>query len=277
MAAQKFPTLDPQAMRVTRDALHAYSRVLGGWLGAARAPRKHWWHASLRPSLTGLTTGVVRAGVDFELELDFCTSQLRARTVRQTYTEDLTGQSSARIASWLHETLVEAGVDSSRTPTKNDWSDASFAGYANAQANDLHCALASVSAALEDFRASIREETSPIQLWPHHFDLSMIWLPGPKVPGQDPADEEYADKQMNFGFVFGDESFAEPYFYVTAYPLPDALSKAELPKGTTWRTDGFSGAVLFFRDLVATDNPAGYLQGLWSTLLAAGQIHLAKN
>ena len=105
----------------------------------------------------------------------------------------------------------------------------------------------------------------------------MIWLPGPKVPDQDPADEEYADKQMNFGFVFGDGAIAEPYLYVTAYPLPEALPAVELPAGTTWRTEGFSGAVLLYRDLAAMGDPAAYLQDLWSRLLSAGQTHLAND
>ena len=33
----------------------------------------------------------------------------------------------------------------------------------------------------------------------------------------------------------------------------------------------------WLKDLVAMDDPAAYLQELWSTLLAAGQTHLATN
>ena len=62
MISRHFPALDVDAIEDTRDALHAYSRVLGDCLKASRSKRKHWWHASLRPSLTGLTTGVVHAG-----------------------------------------------------------------------------------------------------------------------------------------------------------------------------------------------------------------------
>jgi hypothetical protein len=105
----------------------------------------------------------------------------------------------------------------------------------------------------------------------------MVWLPGDKVPGQDSANEEYADQQMNFGFVFGDEGIAEPYFYVTAYPLPDSLPRAKLPAGTTWRSEGFNGAMLLYRDLVATNNPRACLNDLWLGLLAARRRHLATN
>ena len=135
-------------------------------------------------------------------------------------------------------------------------------------------AWSSVTAAMEEFRSGIREETSPIQLWPHHFDLTMTWLPGEKVPGQDPENEEYADKQMGFGFVLGDETVPEPYFYVTAYPLPDAFPTLPLPTGRAWQTIGFNGAVLPYRLLNDSSDPRGYLLDLWRGLLSAGQTHL---
>ena len=141
----------------------------------------------------------------------------------------------------------------------------------------MHRMLGSIAAVLEDFRATIREEKSPIQVWPHHFDLSMIWLPGPKVPGHDPADEEHADKQMNFGFAFGDESIPEPYFYVTAYPLPDTLPDAHLPDGTTWHSQGFNGAVLLYRDLAAMQDPATYLLDMWNGLMEAARDDLCSD
>ncbi len=80
MTKPRFPSLDPQAIAVTRDALHAYARVLGDWTSSCRLKRKHWWHASLRPSLNGLATGVIHAGVDFELDLNLRESLLQGRT-----------------------------------------------------------------------------------------------------------------------------------------------------------------------------------------------------
>lgn len=277
MADTRFPPLDQAALNTTRGAVHSYSRVMGAWCKATRMKRKHWWHASLRPSLYGLTTGVIYGTTDFEIELDLATSRINVRTSTATVSERLLGQSSAQVAATVRNALLAAGVDEDLAPGTDVASDENHPGFSADQANLIHRTIGSVAAALEDFRAGIREETSPIQVWPHHFDLSMIWLPGHKVPDQDPANEEYADKQMNFGFGFGDEGIDEPYFYVTAYPLPDALPKVALPTGTTWKSQGFSGAVLLYRDLVAMQDPAGYLQELWSTLLAAGQTDLTNN
>lgn len=277
MADEKFPPLDPVALDLTRQAVHAYARVAGAWCKASRKKRKHWWHASLRPSLYGITTGVIYGETDFEIELDLASSRINVRTCMSSVSERLTGQSSARLADSIRSELHSAGVDDDLAPGVNVATRDEYPGYSADQANMMHRAMSSVTAALEDFRARIPEENSPIQVWPHHFDLSMVWLPGPKVEGQDPGNEEYADKQMNFGFAFGDEGIPEPYVYVTAYPLPDALPKVVLPAGAAWRSDGFSGAVLLYKDLIAATDPADYLMDVWTRLLTAGRKHLCAN
>ncbi|MDJ0910469.1 MAG: DUF5996 family protein [Woeseiaceae bacterium] len=274
MADDKFPALDPSALDATRRAAHAYSKVAGAWAKATRKKRKHWWHASLRPSLYGMTTGVIYGDTDFEIELNLAESCLEVRTCTSIHRERLVGQSSAELAEKIRSALFAAGVDEDLAPGADVESDYKYPDYSPGQANRMHRTIGSVSAVLEDFRAGIREEKSPIQIWPHHFDLSMIWLPGTKVAGQDPANEEYADKQMNFGFAFGDDGIPEPYFYVTAYPLPDDMPNVELPEGTTWRSEGFSGAVLLYDDLIKNSDPAGYLLDLWSRLMNAGRAQL---
>ena len=278
MTTQHFPSLDAHVIGGTRDALHAYSRVVGAWLKTCQPKRKHWWHASLRPSLSGLSTGVIHAGVDIELELNLIESELRGRTsVGERMTESLHGQSPLELASRIQEFMVAADVSSDCIPDLNGVDSEELTGYSPEYAFKLGRAINAVSAALKQFRAGIREETSPVQLWPHHFDLSMLWLPGPKIAGQDPDNEEYSDKQMNFGFTFGDEAIPEPYFYVTAYPLPDALAELRLPAGTTWQAGSFSGAVLLYADLVKSTDPQSYLISLWSQLLSAGRIHMLES
>ena len=271
MTQDRYPVLDASSIVDTRNALHSYSRVIGGWLKSLRLPRKHWWHVSLRPSIVGLTSGPVRSDVDFELELDLLSSRLVVRCGSTEVSEPLLGQSAASLANWLDETLTGLGVDAVHAPNADLRSEDEHPGYAQETAASMHRALSSVAGAMEKLQAGVREETSPIQLWPHHFDLSMIWLPGPKIPGQDPANEEYADKQMNFGLVFGDSTIDEPYLYVTGYPLPESLPAAELPEGTVWQTEGFTGAVLRYANLVTQDDPDEYLLDLWT-----GLMHVAR-
>ena len=277
MSESLFPALENSVASLeTRDAMHAHARVLGDCLKAGRSKRKHWWHASLRPSLNGLTTGVVRATTDFELELDFRRASLHARTSNGNAVDvELDGRSAAEIAVVLGDFLSVNGVANAGLADA-DRSELVWPALSRSHAESMGQVLRSVAAAMETFRAGIREETSPIQLWPHHFDLSMIWLPGEKIAGQDPKDEEYSDKQMNFGFAFGDDGIPEPYFYVTAYPTPDAMAATRLPAGSEWKTDGFNGAVLTYQTLRDTSDASGYLQDFWSRLLASGQQHMLE-
>ena len=275
MNTKHFPKLEPEEFAATRDALHAYARVLGDWTSTCRSKRKHWWHASLRPSLTGLSTGVIHAAISFELELNLRDNLLLGETSSgKKLQEQLRGQSPAEIAATIQEFLQAGGLDHEIPAERAAHSTDGFAAYSAEQASELARVFNSVSAAMSAFRAGIREETSPIQLWPHHFDLSMLWLPGSKVAGQDPDNEEYADQQLNFGFTLGDEGIPEPYFYVTAYPLPEALPALSLPAGTTWRTNGFNGAVLPYQELARNADPTAYLLELWAVLLAAGHEHM---
>ena len=269
----KFPQLDETGIVDTRNALHAYARILGNYLKICRPKRKHWWHASLRPSLNGLTTGVVHADINFELELDLRQSQMCGRTSNGADFEvALQGQSAAEVARLVENFLLANGLSKNLVP-EGAVGDEDIAGlvYSAEHARSIHLALNASSAAMAGFRAGISEETSPIQLWPHHFDLSMLWLPGEKIAGQDPGNEEYSDKQMNFGFTFGDEGIPESYFYVTAYPLPDGFPSLRLPAATSWRTEGFNGAVLLYRSLIESSDPNTYLLDLWSGLLSAGR------
>lgn len=269
-----FPPLNPATMGSTRDALHAYARLLGDCLKRCRSKRKHWWHASLRSSLNGLTTGVVYGACAFELELNLRESLLGGRTDSGArFSEKLEGQAASVLASRIGAFLMENGVERELAESSDpqQTSDAVYPDYSAHQAAAMGRVLGSVSAALVRFRAGVAEECSPIQVWPHHFDLSMLWLPGEKVPGENPDDEEVADKQMNFGFTFGDDGIPEPYFYVTAYPLPEDLPGITLPDGSTWRTQGFNGAFLPYAGLSGVGEPSEYLLSLWSTLLAAGR------
>ena len=68
MSKIPYPAIDIRSIADTKNTLHAYARLMGTWLKYCRTKCKHWWHAILRPSLKGLTTGVVYGAIDFEIE-----------------------------------------------------------------------------------------------------------------------------------------------------------------------------------------------------------------
>ena len=271
MAEHDFPSLDATVLVDTREACHAYANVLGSWTTSCRRRRKHWWQLSLRPNLRGLTTEMIHADdVHFELELDLASNQLRGEiSGADSFSQSLGKQSAEALADDVASYLLGGGVDQKFAPeTSLDDGHGVVggdvkAGYSAAIAADFAAAWRAISSAFTDFRAGIPEETSPIMVWPGHFDLAMMWLPGEKIPDQDPTDEEYSDKQMNFGFTFGDEGIPEPYFYVTAYPAPEVFPDLNLPAGATWHTEGFSGAVVRYEHGLAVLHVVHHLCRHW--------------
>jgi hypothetical protein len=70
----------------------------------------------------------------------------------------------------------------------------------------------------------------PVRCWPHHFDLDTLVTVAP-------------GRTTGVGFAPGDDSYDEPYFYVSIYPAPDVGSLPALPPIGHWHTKNFVAAV----------------------------------
>ena len=218
MAQNGLPPLTLADWRATRDTLHGYARVLGAIRGALTPKQKHWWHISLRVTPNGLTTTEIQTGqLRFELRLDLTAHRLIVQADRaQASHIPLGGQSSAVLGAQILAALEHLGfnpeIDKSRL------GDDAPAQYDRAAIERFWRALSRIDATFKHFQWQLGANTSPVQLWPHHFDLAMNWFSGRQVPGTDPEDEEASEEQMNFGFSTGDDGIPDPYFYITAYP-----------------------------------------------------------
>jgi hypothetical protein len=82
--------------------------------------------------------------------------------------------------------------------------------------------------------AEADEDPSAVNLWPEHFDIAIEL-------GSEPA-----GARANYGFSPGDEEHSEPYLYVGPWT-------AEV-EGELWDADGFRGAELRYRELVAASD-----------------------
>ena len=79
--------------------------------------------------------------------------------------------------------------------------------------------------------------SSPVRCWPHHFDIAML-LP------------EENSKTVGVGLSPGDETYPQPYWYVSPYPYPKDPVLAGLPARGRWHQGSFFAAVLTGCDLV---------------------------
>ena len=70
----------------------------------------------------------------------------------------------------------------------------------------------------------------PVCCWPHHFDLDTLVT---VAPGHT----------TGIGFAPGDDSYDEPYFYVSLYPAPDVMTLPALPAIGHWHAKHFTAAI----------------------------------
>ncbi len=266
----ELPDISLAGWRETCDTLHQYVR-LAGRIRQAMTPRhKHWRHITLHAAATGLTTTPMPAnGKTLELLLDFIWHRF---TLKSSYGEEqrvqLQGQSLRGVCDDLVAALLSMGA--SPTVDRSAFSDARPGVYdTDAVARFWH-AFAWIDGVFKRFKGELREETGPVHVFPHHFDLSMKWFSGRLVPGADRHDEESADELMNFGFLSGDESVPDAYFYITAYPFPQELTTVTLPAGAYWHTGDFTGAVMRYETVRAAADPEAVLLDFLRSVQAAG-------
>lgn len=279
MSHSTFPALVLAEWQPTRDALQIYSKVLGKIRRALTPPQKHWGHISLRVVPQGLTTTAIPISdadddATVELVLDLQQGQLIITTSRSdSWRTPLAGQSAREFCDLTLAALANMGI--AVEIDRSLFADESAQVFEATAARNYGQAAANIDRVLKQFKAELPGETGPVQLWPHHFDLAMLWFSGRKVPGVDPADEENADEQMNFGFSTGDEGMPEPYFYITAYPWPASITDAPLPAGAVWYTKSWKGALLRYESLVGVEQPEEKLLAYLRAAYQAGS-HLMQ-
>lgn len=264
------PPLALEGWRATRDSLWAYARCLGAIRRELSQPARHWSHVSLRIGTRGLTTGPMRLGSErLEIRLDLRRAQVVFDSeTGQVWAGGLPGTTPQEILErargWLarNSDLFLAQVEVADS--------GAVEGYEQAAAERYWLALSGIDAVMRSFATSLRGETLGPQLWPHHFDLAVLWLSGNTVPGEDAEDEEAADESMNFGFSTGDEGIPDPYFFATAYPAVDELADLELPQGGRWQEQGWQGAVLGYAVLGEAHDPRGQLLSFLKSVQRAG-------
>lgn len=261
MTTHDYPSLGYEAFSETRSGLHAFAMLLGSYNRAFKSTQKHWWHISLKPTVYGFRTGVLQSDSRlFELILNFrlLTVELQIEGMH-SQEFSLAGESAASLQEKLEVVFSGAGIQTLPDQGKHD-------GYQymldQSQSADIAHVYGRLAQCLARFRSEVSLETSPIQLWSHHFDLAMLVLTGRKIAGQDPENAEVSDEQLNIGFVTGDQGIREAYFYITFYPDAKRLKKAALPEQARFFNEGFSGVVMTYELFRKSRQPENVLIGL---------------
>jgi hypothetical protein len=273
---QKYPDLAIPNSAETLSGLHAFAKLLGAYCSACAPRRKHWWHISLKPVVAGFTTGPLQSdGQLFELLLDFHSLRIGLRIDGEDAHEfSIQGESARSLKGKLSTVLTRHGIPIELDQAKID---AVIYEIDRGFASRLGRVYGQLALCLARLRSVLPAETSPIQLWPHHFDLAMLVLTGRKIPGQDPENEEYSDEQLNFGFVPGDEGISEPYFFITLYAQAGRLAGVPLPDEAYFHTEGWSGIVMPYDSFRKNPQADSMLLNLWQSAWKAAEKEIGND
>jgi len=239
----------------TRDYLREVALGLGSLQRGFLPAEKHLWQHGLEVNMRGPITQSFELGDrEVRASLDLVKYKVRFLDAKWALHEYAPPEIWQELKKLVHRAGAEPNFDE---PEFKD----SVAEFDTAQADAYAAALWWFDEQFRGLKAGLNGAgglTSPILLYPHHFDLALSWFPW--------ADE----RQLTIGWSTGDQTIPEPYVYLTAYPEPKGFTAKTLPKEAYWQKDGFSGAVIAYAALHASSMPEQLLQQFAEPLFAAG-------
>jgi len=255
----------------TLETLHWYARGIGV------IPRTHleqhpkWWHLSLNVVSDGVVTHgipIPNVGGALLIKLDL---RLHKVILTASYGDVQSFSLEERLTSTAFGDQIIAAV--AELGFKGDYALVKFS---NAEPREYHPEIAErylhvwnhVDRIFNKHLASLEGETSPVQLWPHGFDMSIEWFGTRMVESESNDKVTTYPAQLNLGFSPGESSHPEPYFYSNPWPFEEhKLVDKQLPNGARWFTEGWKGTILPYADLVddsnAEDRLLAYAQAVY--------------
>src|ERR1700680_1813040 len=240
-----WPELPYSRWHETAATLHLWTQIIGKVRLSLTPWVNHSWQVPLYVTARGLGTGPVPFGKEiFEIEFDFVSHRLRARTSQgEERMFAMKPQSVAAFYSRAIDLLSGVGVAVSINEMPNELpdplpfsADRTHAAYDAAAAHRFWRALVQVDRVFKQFRSGFLGKVSPVHFFWGSFDLAVTRFSGrraPLHPGGVPhlpdavAREAYSHEVSSAGFWPGGGAIEYPAFYSYAYPAPEGFSKAK--------------------------------------------------
>lgn len=240
----KLPNLEPVQLDSTRDYLQDITLAMSSLQRAFLPKHPKYWQYGLEVSMRGICTQAFEIdGKDYRVLLDLVKSKIRFNDNAWDLGKISGQELFDELKTWAIAKEPSAKLE------KPEFKNGKFdVGQSSQYATALWWLHEQFVAIGEELHTG---SMAPIFLYPHHFDLSLVWFPWDD------------DRQVGIGFSTGDDSVTEPYLYLTIYPEPKPIDKywlEKLPAASHWQDDGFSGAVLPYASLRADEDPQDLLR-----------------
>lgn len=251
--SEPFPRLAVADWQATRDTLHMWLQIVGKIRMVSSPAVNHYWHATLRVSARGLSTGAFDArGGLLDIEFDLIAHRLGIRcSDGREIALPLAGLSVADFYAAVFGALHELGVRPEIHASPNEVevalpfaTDTVHATYVPEHAHAFWQQLIYAQRQLEAFRAEFRGKSSPVHFFWGALDLAVTRFsgrPAPAHPGGAPhcpdevMRESYSDELSSAGFWPGGGE--EGAFYSYGYPVPAEFASAVVPSEAFYRAE----------------------------------------
>ncbi|MDB5164756.1 MAG: hypothetical protein JWL89_382 [Candidatus Saccharibacteria bacterium] len=249
------PPLIYENLLPTRDYMQDATKVLGSLQRAFLPANPHDWQHGLEVGMRGPLTQAFRIQNEtIRGSLDLVRHKVRLGSTNWALHEYAGPELLNNVRVWLQSRGLQVVLEQPDfAPGAHHFDEEQAKNYAEA----LWWFEERFRELSEELKPGL---VSPILLYPHHFDISLSWFP---------YDDE---RQLNLGFSTGDQTIPEPYVYLTAYPEPKGFMKVPLPSPAYWQSSGFTGAILRYSDLEATDQPEVLLGAFLRTFQASAPL-----
>lgn len=222
----------------TRATLHGYARAVGAIARTHGIAHPKWWHVALKLRPDALATDPIPlpGGRVLELRMDLSSHDIvvAASGGFEARVDMQSGATATEMGERLTAVVAEHGLE--EPPDRDRFASDDPLEYDRTAAAAYRDAIVAVHTLFEQRRAGMGLRVSPIQLWPHGFDLAFDWF-GTKTSQHRGED---TDAQLNLGFYPG----GDPYFYSNPWPFDERLLEDPLPHGAVWHTEGWTGSRL---------------------------------
>jgi Family of unknown function (DUF5996) len=235
------PALIYEDLSSTRDRLRDVALVLSGLQRVYLPKHPRMWQYGLEVTMRGVSTQEFTvSGQPVRASIDMVRDMVRVPGTRHWPLVEYAGlEVYNNVRLWLEQ------HDPAATFKQPKFNGGQFD---TRQASQYAEALWWMHARFRTIKQHLTDGvTSPILLYPHHFDLALTWFP---------HDDE---RQAGIGFSTGDATIREPYIYLTMYPHQPDFKKVTLPAEAYWQATGFEGAVLTYAALCNSPDPAELL------------------
>ena len=275
----------------TRDALHLYLQVAGKYRLAHTPWVNHSWHATLLPTVRGLTTTPVYDGDEtIEIRFDFATEKVLLENAdgRSTMVPLQTGSVQNFDREFRSAIRSLGGRDgfhgapneiADGLPFAQDTRERRWDGDA---VRRFHRALLSAGDVFHTFRTGFIGKATPVHLFWGSFDLAVTLFSGreaPEHPGGVPAlpdpitREAYSHEVASAGLWPGGGPYPQAAFYAYAYPSPDGYgSELADVDGASWSSEAGEYILPYEVVRTASDPDALLLRFLQSAFAQAASL-----